>query len=63
MKKTAKRARSVICSAVSFLMSLTFTLTVLCIALSLTVLNPKFAVKTAVPAILTRLFLTASLRM
>lgn len=48
MKKTAKRARSVICSAVSFLMSLTFTLTVLCIALSLTALNPKFAVKTAV---------------
>lgn len=48
MTKTAKRARSVICSAVSFLMSLTFTLTVLCTALSLTALNPKFAVRTAV---------------
>lgn len=48
MTKNAKRVRSVICVAVSFLMALAVTLTVLCTALSLTVLNPKFAVKTAV---------------
>ncbi len=47
MTKNAKRARSVICTAVSFLMALTVSLTVLCSVLSLTALNPAFAVKTA----------------
>ncbi len=47
MTKTAKRARSVICTTVSFLMSLTVTFTMLCTALSLTALNPAFAVQTA----------------
>lgn len=47
MTKTAKRARSVICAIVSFMMSLAVTITVLCTMLSLTALNPTFAVKTA----------------
>lgn len=47
MTKTAKRARAVICTLVSFVMSLSITMTVLCSVLSLTALNPTFAVKTA----------------
>lgn len=47
MTNTAKRARSVICTVVSFVMSLSITLTVLCSVLSLTALNPNFAVKIA----------------
>lgn len=47
MTKTAKRTRSVICTIVSFVMSLSITLTVLCATLSLTALNPTFAVRTA----------------
>lgn len=48
MTKTAKRARSVICTVLSFLLSLFVTLSVACAALGLTALNPNFAVKTAV---------------
>lgn len=47
MTKTAKRARSVICTVLSFLLSLFVTLSVACAALGLTALNPDFAVKTA----------------
>lgn len=47
MTNTAKRARSVICAVVSFVMSLSITLTVLCSVLSLTAFNPNFAVKIA----------------
>lgn len=47
MTKAAKRTRSVICAIVSFLMSIAITLTVLCATLSLTALNPKFAVQIA----------------
>ncbi len=47
MTKTAKRARSVICTVLSFLLSLFVTLSVVCAALGLTALNPNFAVKTA----------------
>lgn len=47
MTKTAKRVRSVICTVLSFLLSLFVTLSVACAALGLTALNPDFAVKTA----------------
>ena len=48
MTKTVKRARSVFCTLLSFLLSMSIALTVACVALELTVLNPTFSVKTAV---------------
>lgn len=45
MTKTAKRARSVICTLLAFILSLSVTLTLACISLSLSALNPAFAVK------------------
>ncbi len=47
MTKTAKRTRSVICTVLSFLLSLFVTLTVVCVSMELTALNPKFAVSVA----------------
>lgn len=47
MTKTAKRARSVICTVLSFLLSLFITLSVACASLELTALNPDFAVSVA----------------
>ncbi len=47
MTKTAKRARSVICTLLAFILSLSATLTVACAALALSALNPDFAVKIA----------------
>ncbi|MGN0571054.1 MAG: hypothetical protein ACI4K9_02605 [Candidatus Fimenecus sp.] len=47
MTKTAKRARSVICTLLAFILSLSVTLTLACVALALSALNPAFAVKTA----------------
>ncbi|MGN0519167.1 MAG: hypothetical protein ACI4LB_00355 [Candidatus Fimenecus sp.] len=46
MTKTAKRARSVICTLLAFILSLSVTLTVACATLGITALNPAFAVKT-----------------
>lgn len=47
MTKTAKRVRSVICTVVSFIMSLCITGTVLCSTLAATALNPSFAASVA----------------
>lgn len=47
MTKSAKRARSVFCTLLSFLLALSIALTVACVALGLTTLNPSFAVKIA----------------
>lgn len=47
MTKTAKRVRSVICTVVSFIMSLCITGTVLCSTLAATALNPSFAAAVA----------------
>lgn len=47
MTKTAKRVRSVICTVVSFILSLCVTGTVLCSALAATALNPSFAASVA----------------
>lgn len=47
MTKTAKRARSVICTLLAFLLALSVTLTLICVSLSLSALNPDFAVKIA----------------
>lgn len=45
MTKSARTVRSLLCTLVSFLMSLFVVLTVLCLTLSATVLNPAFAVR------------------
>lgn len=47
MTKTAKRARSVICTLLAFLLALSVTLTLICASLALSALNPDFAVKIA----------------
>lgn len=47
MTKTAKRARSVICTLLAFILSLSVTLTLACTSLALSALNPGFAVKIA----------------
>ena len=45
MTKTAKRARSVICTLLAFILSLSVTLTLACATLALSALNPDFAVR------------------
>lgn len=45
MTKTAKRARSVICTLLAFILSLSVTLTLACTSLALSALNPDFAVR------------------
>ena len=45
MPKSAGTVRSLLCTLVSFLLSLCLTLTVLCLTLSATALNPAFAVR------------------
>lgn len=47
MTAKAKRARSVFCTLLSFLLALSVTLTLVCAALGLSALNPDFAVRVA----------------